>query len=89
MGLRTFDFLVAVDGSATFAIQFEDAMTTRRKYRPRSTPKKERMVRSVIDAQCFEAFEALHQREGETQSSFIRRLIMRAINEHEHQLQAA
>ena len=67
----------------------EDAMTTQKKYRPRSTPKKERMVRSKLDDRTFEAFEALQLREGETQSSFIRRLIMRAINEQQVQLQAA
>jgi hypothetical protein len=56
---------------------------------PKKPNKKERMVRSVLDDQSFEAFEALHMREGETQSGYIRRLIMRAIQEQKAQLLAA
>lgn len=53
-------------------------------------PKKECLVRSVLDTHTFSEFEALHSREGESQSSFIRRLILQALaNDQRSQLRAA
>lgn len=52
--------------------------------------KKECLVRSVLDTRTYSEFEDMHSREGETQSSFIRRLILQALaKERRSQMRAA